>query len=581
LSNISPDPGESTRNAPESRGSAAGVVAFGIFVSRIVGFVREAVVAFFFGISAHTDVFQAAFRAPNLLQNLLGEGTISAAFIPVYSRMIEEGRHEDAGRFAGAIFALLLVFVSVLVIIGVLLARPLAMLLIPGFIDDAARVAAGELSINRFELSIQAIRIIFPMTGVLVLSAWCLGVLNSHRRFFVPYFAPVLWNVAIIAALFIGAYVIAADPLAAGDTLSIDALTHLLFVAFIGALIGGVLQFLVQLPLVFRLIKSFKLSLSTKVKGVMESINAFGPVVAGRGVYQVSAYLDMFLASWLAAGALAALRPAQMLYVLPVSLFGLSVAASELPELSRIKPEQLNSFLIRVRRSMRQTLFLVVPTMVGYIAFGFVLIAGFFQRGAFGVNDTWLVYLVLAGYSIGLMATTISRLLQNSFYALGDTKTPAKIAVLRVIVSTAVAVPLMFFLNQFTISETLGTDPTASLLTFGAVGLAIGASAGAWMELWRLMVTLRRRLDDFTLPWASILKMHGIALLAIIPAAGAWYLLEGISWIILAAIVLALYGGAYLLIARLLKMEEINAWLGRFARMQHSEASEPKANPEP
>jgi putative peptidoglycan lipid II flippase len=142
-------------------------------------------------------------------------------------------------------------------------------------------------------------------------------------------------------------------------------------------------------------------------------------------------------------------------------------------------------------------------------------------------------------------------------------------------------VPLMFFLNQFTISETLGTDPAGSLLTFGAVGLAIGASAGAWMELWRLMVTLRRRLDDFTLPWPSILKMHGIALLAIIPAAGAWYLLDGISWIILAAVVLALYGGAYLLIARLLKMEEINAWLGRFARMQRSEASEPTANPEP
>jgi putative peptidoglycan lipid II flippase len=575
---LSDTPSEAVDSAPEApapRGSAAATVAIGIFVSRIVGFVREAVVAFFFGIGAHTDVFQAAFRAPNLLQNLLGEGTISAAFIPVYSRMLAEGREEEAGRFAGAVFALLFVFVSVLVIIGVLAARPLVSILIPGYIDDAARVVTGEIPINRFELSIQAVRIIFPMTGVLVLSAWALGVLNSHRKFFMPYFAPVLWNVAIIGALFIGAYTITADPFAGGDVLSVDALTRLLFVAFIGALIGGVLQLFVQVPQVIRVLKGFRLSLSTKVQGVKESIRAFGPVVAGRGVYQVSAYLDMFLASWLAAGALAALRPAQMLYILPVSLFGLSVAASELPELSRIRSEQLHSFLDRVRRSMRQTLFLVIPTMVGYLAFGYILIGGFFRRGAFGVNDTWLVYLVLAGYSLGLMATTISRLLQNSFYALGDTKTPAKIAVMRVMVSTAVAVPLMLLLNQYTISGTFGTEPSASVLTFGAVGLAIGASAGAWVELWRLMVSLKTRLTDFSLPWSAIAKMHGLAIVAMIPAGVAWYVIPPFSRIVLAGIVIAVFGAAYLGIARMLGMSEIDAWIGRFKKRGGGKSVDP------
>lgn len=566
---MSDSPSEAVDAAPEApapRGSAAATVAIGIFVSRIVGFVREAVVAFFFGIGAHTDVFQAAFRAPNLLQNLLGEGTISAAFIPVYSRMLADGREEEAGRFAGAVFALLFVFVSALVIIGVLAARPLVSVLIPGYIEDAARVAAGEIPINRFELSIQAVRIIFPMTGVLVISAWALGVLNSHRRFFMPYFAPVLWNVAIIGALFIGAYSIAADPFTGGDALSVDSLTRLLFIAFIGALVGGVLQLVVQLPQVISVLKGFRLSLSMKVEGVRESIRAFGPVVAGRGVYQVSAYLDMFLASWLAAGALAALRPAQMLYVLPVSLFGLSVAASELPELSRIKVEQLDAFLDRVRRSMRQTLFLVIPTMVGYLAFGYILIGGFFRRGAFGVNDTWLVYLVLAGYSLGLMATTISRLLQNSFYALGDTRTPAKIAVVRVLVSTVVAVPLMLLLNEFTISGTFGTEPSASVLTFGAVGLAIGASAGAWVELWRLMASLRNRLTDFSLPWGAIAKMHGLALAAMVPAGIAWYVIPPFSRIVLAGVVLLVFGAAYLGIARMLGMSEIDAWIGRFKK---------------
>lgn len=555
---------EGQPTASETGKSAAGTVAIGIFASRIVGFVREAVVAFFFGVGAHSDVFQAAFRAPNLLQNLLGEGTISAAFIPVYSRMLAEGREKDAGRFAGAIFSILFVLVSALVLLGILLARPLTLILVPGYSDDAASVAAGDLSIDRFEMIVEAVRIVFPMTGILVLSAWALGVLNSHRRFFLPYFAPVLWNLAIIGALFGGAYYLVADPLVGGDQLSIASLNRLLFFAFFGALIGGLLQLLVQLPQVIKLLKGFRLSLSTRVEGVRESIRAFGPVVAGRGVYQLSAYLDMFLASWLGLGALAALRFAQMLYVLPVSLFGLSVAASELPELSRLRQEQLADFIGRIRRSMRQTLFMVVPTIIGYIAFGFVIVGGFFRRGAFDLSDTWLVYLVLAGYSLGLMATTISRLLQNAFYAIGDTKTPAKIAVLRVVISTIVAVPLMFWLNQFSVSGTLGFEPGDAVLRLGAVGLAVGASVGAWIELFSLVRSLRRRLTDFALPVAALGRMVGIALIAAVPAVGAWYVLSDLNQMLVAAVVIIVFGGTYLGVAWMFRMDEINAWTGRF-----------------
>ncbi len=160
-----------TETASPSRQSHAGTVAAGIFCSRILGLVRQATVAYFFGIGAHTDVFEAALKGPNLLQNLLGEGTISAAFIPIYSRLLDEGRAREAGRFAGAIFGLLVATAATLVLIGIALAEPLVTILTPGFIDDAAKVAAGELAINRFELTVQAIRIIFPMTGVLVLSA--------------------------------------------------------------------------------------------------------------------------------------------------------------------------------------------------------------------------------------------------------------------------------------------------------------------------------------------------------------------------------------------------------------------------
>ena len=125
------------------------------------------------------------------MQNLLGEGTISAAFIPVYTRLLEEGREKDAGRFAGCILGLLVVLVSAVVLVGIVFARPLVSLVLFGWTGDAALVAAGELSVDRLELTIQAVRLVFPMAGILVLSAWALGVLNSHRRFFLPYFAPV------------------------------------------------------------------------------------------------------------------------------------------------------------------------------------------------------------------------------------------------------------------------------------------------------------------------------------------------------------------------------------------------------
>ncbi len=564
------EPGEThAEDQPEPlRSSAAGTVASGIFTSRVIGFLRERAVAHFFGVGAHADVFQVAFRGPNLLQNLLGEGTISAAFIPIYSRMIEEGREEDAGRFAGAIFGLLLAVAAAMSLFGILLAEPIVAIFTPGFLDDASDVAAGRLPINRFELSVQAVRIIFPMTGVLVLSAWCLGILNSHRRFFLPYFAPVLWNVAIITGLFVGASLLldTGVDVWALDEVDTPSRTRLLFAGFFGALAGGVLQFSVQLPLVLRVLKGFRISLSKKVKGVKEAIRAFGPVVAGRGVYQVSSYLDMVLASFLMGGAVASLRYAQMLYLLPVSLFGLSVAASELPELSRFSSERLEPFIRRLNRSTSQMLFMTIPTLVGYLIFGFLIVGAIFRTGTFDLNDSWLVYLVLAGYSLGLLATTISRLLQNAFYALNDTKTPAKIAVVRVFFSAAMAVPLMFVLDQYSVGRFVGFTPEDNPLYLGSVGLALGATLGAWIELWRLSRSLKKRVAVFTLPWDAVKKMTLLSLTAAAPAIIAWWLLPDWHVALQAVIVLLVYVTVYLGIAYFRGSPEMKAWTGRLLK---------------
>ncbi len=563
----SPKASESQSDDPQ-RSSAAGTVAAGIFTSRILGFVRERTVAHFFGVGAHADVFQMAFKGPNLLQNLLGEGTISAAFIPIYSRMIEAGRAEEAGRFAGAIFGLLLAVASVVSLIGIVFAEPIVAIFTPGFLDDASKVAAGELSIDRYALAVQAVRIIFPMTGILVLAAWCLGVLNSHRKFFLPYFAPVVWNIAIISGLFVGALLVfdsMADVLIL-DEISTSAQTRLLFAGFYGALVGGLLQFVIQLPLVIRMLKGFRISFSTRVKGVREAIDAFGPVVAGRGVYQLSSYLDLVLASLLAAGAVASLRYAQMLYLLPVSLFGLSVAASELPELSRFSEERIAPFVGRLNRSMKQMLFMTVPTLIGYLIFGFLIVGAIFRTGSFNLNDSWLVYMVLGGYSLGLLATTMSRLLQNAFYALNDTKTPAKIAVVRVLVSAVLAVPLMFLLDRYSVSAVVGFDAADDPLFLGAVGLSLGTSVGAWIELWRLTHSLRARISESALPWRSVLRMGGTALMAAVPSVIIWAIMPPWHVALMAVVVVAVYASIYLGASYIQGAPEMHAWMGRFRK---------------
>ncbi len=533
------------------RGGAI-LVAAGILSSRLVGLLRNTALAHYFGVGPHVDVLNMALRAPNFLQNLLGEGTLSAAFIPIYSRLLHAGREEEARRFAGAIFGLLFATAGTLSLLGVLFARPITAVLAMGFLHDAG-------SVDRFELTVAAVRIIFPMTTFLVLSAWALGVLNSHRRFFLPYFAPVLWNVAIVAALvWVGGW-------GAGNVPELAHLNRLLFAACWGALAGGLLQFLVQLPLAVRLARGLRPSLSLQVQGVREALNAVGPVLTGRGVVQLAGYLDYFLAGFLAAGAVAALGFAQILYMLPISLFGMSVAASELPELARLGSGSAAGELpSRVRRSLRQMAFFNVPTFVGYLAFGYLLVGALLRRGSFAIGDNRLVYVVLCGYTLGLLATTSSRLLQNTFYALGETRAPAWIASLRVLLSAALGLPLMLVLDRYAVPAAAGSMKNP--LYLGAAGLALASGAGAWLELLLLRRALATRGLRSVVPWPEMAKMAGLAAAAAVPAALLWWVLPDAPLIVQALLVIGLYGAVYLLLAKLAGVEEVGTFLGGLRR---------------
>ncbi len=444
------------------RARASGRVAAGILVSRISGLAREAVFAHYFGASAVADVWRAALRTPNVLQNLMGEGTLSASFIPVYSGLLGDQRKEDAAGFAGVILGLLTVAAGALAFLGILVAPLLVAVLFAGF--DPERQA----------LTIELVRILFPMTALLVVSAWSLGVLNSHRRFFLPYVAPLGWNASMIGAMLAGSIGLGASG---------DRLAHVL--AW-GALLGAGVQLGVQLPAAVRLAGRLRPSLSLQIHGVRECLRNLAPVVAARGAVNLSGYFDYFLAAFLTTGAVAVLGYAQTLYLLPISLFALSVAASELPELSRDRLGATKRLTSDVGRGVERVLYFLAPSAAIYLLVGDAIVGALFQRGAFGPDEVRVTWVVLAAYALGMPASAVSRLLSSAFYALRDTRTPARAAYLRVALSTVIGVAVMVPMDRVAVGS----------LRLGAAGLAVGASVGAWTEWFLLRRALGRRLGS-------------------------------------------------------------------------------------
>ena len=531
--------------APRS-GVAAFFVGLGIFLSRIAGLVRDRTLAHYFGTGLYADVFSAGLRGPNVLQNLLGEGVLSASFIPAYSELLGQGRTREAGRVAGAMFALLFMIAGAVSLLGIAIAPLLVTVVMPGFAVDERR-----------ELAIQVVRIMFPMAGLLVLSAWALGVLNSHRKFFVPYFAPVLWNAAIIAAL-----------VWFGSRLTLDALVR---AAAWGALVGGALQLCVQLPFVLRLDREIQLNLGRGLPAFWEAVRKAGPAILGRGGVQISGYLDLVLASLLAVGAFTRLRYAQTLYVLPVSLFAMSVAAAALPELARERAGALGAVLERTVAAVRRVAFFVVPSFVAFVSIGDALIAGFYQTGEFGAADVRIVWLILIVYSLGLLASTTTRVYQSAFFALRNTATPARAALVRVAVAAVVGAVLMV---QFEPVSLLGVDVPAGVLSsytaaglpLGPLGLAAGAVLGAWIEWGWLRWRLGAALGPVGAGVAPLARMFAAALAAAAAARAVDAWLPLASPLLTGLLVAAAFGVVYFVGARLLGLDEARTLVGAVLR---------------
>ncbi len=489
---------------PARTGRSAFVVGVAILLSRFVGLARQRVFAHFFGDSWIADAFTAALRLPNITQNLLGEGTLSASFIPVYARALGAADEPRARAFARAALGLLATAVLAVSVVGVAAAPGLTRVLVPGF--EGAKLA----------LAVQLVRLFFPMTGLLALSAWCLGVLNSHRRFFMPYAAPVLWSLAQIAAVLLG------SRHAEGERLAV-------WMGY-GALAGGGLQLLVQLPACRALVGSLRPTADWRTEDVRQATRALGPVVAGRGVVQLSALLDTFLASMLGTGANAALGYVQTLYILPVSLFGVGEAAAVLPEMAREtasqdEAERRAAVRRRLGESLTRVGFTTVPTTVAYVAFADQLVGAFFKTGRFGASAVQYVAAALATYILALVANASVRVMASTYYALSDTKTPARWAIYRVCASAGLS--------------------WAAMQRFGIVGLCAGAALAGWFEALALAQGLRRRLDGIPLDGSRWLKFAIASAVAAAAALGAGRLCAGWPVIASAAATLPTFGIVY------------------------------------
>jgi putative peptidoglycan lipid II flippase len=518
----------------ENSGRNAFLVAAGILISRIFGLARQRVFNGAFGLFDAADAFNSALRVPNFLQNLFGEGVLSASFIPVYARLVAEGEIEEAGRVAGAVGAILAVVVAGIVLVGVL-ATPYLMWAISGGFHGEKR-----------ELTIRLVRILFPAAGLLVCSAWCLGILNSHRKFFLSYTAPVVWNAAMIATL-----------LLFRRTEDTGLAIRLAW----GTVLGSALQFGVQMPEVLRLVRKLRPVWDTRSEHVREVIRNFVPVLFSRGVVQISAWVDLTLASYLPEGALSGMTCAQSIYMLPVSLFGMAVSAAELPAMSSTVGDSATVAAALRRRldaGLRQIAFFIVPSAMAFFAFGDVITAALYEHRKFTHADSQYVWGIVAGSAVGLLASTMGRLYASTYYALRDTRTPLQFAVIRVALTSALGLVCALYLPGW-----IGINPL-----WGAAGLTASAGFAGWVEFTLLRRGMNRRIGVTGVPAVLVAKLWTSAAVG---AAVGWGIKLGIGHrhpIMVGAVVLVPYGLVYFGITWLLGVEECEGAFRRFVRLR-------------
>ena len=463
----------------------------------MLGYVKDMILARYFGATGISDVFFVAFRIPNLLRELFAEGSMSSAFIPVLTEYQTMQGREEANRLVRSTFLFILIVVGAVCLAGMAFAPVIVSVIAPGFGDNP----------GKFTATVLLTRIMFPFLLLISLAALVMGALNTRGAFFIPALAPAMLNVAIIGCV-VGFSQLFAHPIMA---------------VAIGVTVGGLVQFLFQLPAFVR--KGFSFGLRAKDSASCENdggrpsrwhpgLKRIGllliPSTAAMAVAQINIFVSTILGTLLPEGSVTFLYYAMRLIQFPIGVFGVAVGMAVLPALSehavrgdRAKLREDFSFALRL------LFFITVPAMAGLIALRVPIVNALFQRGVFDVTATTGTAEALLYYSLGIWAIVGVRTVTATFYSMQDTRTPVKIAVCAMIVNAVASLLLMSPL--------------------GHSGLALANSIAASANFVVLFYFLRKRLGGVGTR-AIMRSFATTAAASVIMGLAGWYLLRGGPW---------------------------------------------------
>jgi putative peptidoglycan lipid II flippase len=433
---------------------SAAVVSAMTLISRVLGFLRDVVLARMFGVSAATDAFYVALRIPNLMRRLFAEGSFSLAFVPVFNEYKQHHGSDGLRELVACTFGVLLAALMLIVGVGMLAAPGLVALFAPGFIDEPAK----------FELATDLLRVTFPYALFISLVAMAGGILNSFGRFGVPAFTPVFLNISLIAAALYAA---------PWFTQPIEALAWGVFVA-------GVVQLAFQLPSLLRLGMLPRPKFDFKHPGVRKIGALMLPTLFGSSVAQLNILIDTLIASLLVTGSISWLFYSDRLLEFPLGVFGIAISTVILPSLSRLHAEQdKDGFDRALDWGRKMGLLIAVPAAVGLGALAGPIVATLFNYGQFDLHDVQMTAASVLAYSAGLPAYVMIKVLAPAFFSRQDTRTPVRIAILALVTNT-----LLNFLFVWALLRWRFAPPHA--------GLAFASSLAAYLNAGLLYRALRR-----------------------------------------------------------------------------------------
>jgi putative peptidoglycan lipid II flippase len=509
---------------------SARTVSLAVFGSRILGLVREQVLASLFGASREFDAFVTAFRIPNLLRDLFAEGALSAAFVTTFSRKLGTEGDKSAWRLANLVLNALLIVLGVITVLGIIIAPWLVHLIAPGFAQVPGKT----------ELTIQMTRIMFPFLLMVALAALAMGMLNAKHRFGIPASASTMFNVGSIVGGVGLAFALAPNFLH-----DASELPRAMIGVSIGTLIGGAMQWMIQVPSLRGVGYRYQAILDWRDPGFREVLRLLGPSIIGTAAVQINIFTDNWFASFYGNGAVTWLNCAFRLVLFPIGLFGVAIGVATLPTASSHASQgNIAEFRKTVARSIRLVMFLSIPAACGLAILARPIISVIYEHGKFSPESTRQTALCLQALAVGLAGYAAVKVIAPTFYALGDSRTPMYVSIFSVVVNA-------------------GLDYVfAVMMRMETAGLALSTSFVALANFVLLMAFMRRKIVRFEASALvrSVIRIAAASAIMSVAAYGTHHLLEAHRYIdvtVSIAVAVLVFGAS----CKLLRVNELRECL--------------------